>query len=82
MPKKKKQKIEEISVSNIQEIKELRKLIKNKKNLLNVLDMLIMVTNSRLNDDKFSAAMEGIVDDFVESTESDLELSDHTSDED
>jgi hypothetical protein len=78
-------KIERLDASNILEIKEIRKvLIKHEKtkkkdglDLVSIFKLLIMNTNRLLNDERLDEEIEAME---LEEDE-DVELSDHTSDE-
>jgi hypothetical protein len=77
-------KIERLDASNILEIQEIRKLLteydkinKNKVKLLASFKLLIMNTNRLLNDERLDEEIEAME---LEEDE-DVELSDHSSDE-
>ena len=79
-------KIEKLDASNILEIKEIRRVLikheKTKKNdkldLLAIFKLLVMNTNKLLNDTRLDEEIEGM--ELEEDEE--VELSDHSSDED
>jgi hypothetical protein len=79
-------KIEKLDAGNILEIKEIRKVLthyeKNKKkdglDLLAIFKLLIMNTNRMLNDERLDKEIEAME---VEDDEEEVELSDHSSDE-
>ena len=74
--------VENLDIRNVIEADKIRALLRKHPDLLSFFEILIIMTNNRLNDEKISKNIDMIVDEALETCETDPDLSDHSSDED
>ena len=73
-------KIEKLDTQNILEIKKIELILRQHPDLLSMFKLLCIISNKRLNDERFDNVIQNII---VESdSESDPPLSDHSTDSD